>query len=267
MVDVVQLMLYIQVATVIICLLYGSIIDIIKREISDIPWIIMAAEGVITSIILIIFSTDQKSVWRILGINFSLALIIGILLYYTGVMGGADAKAIMALSVNTAIFPFDFKLTSLYVYSFVPPVFSIFFNWLLVMIIIYPIPLLFYNLSLRFRGKDLFSETNATFYDKILALISGYPLPVEKAKDRHDIVYSEVYNEETKEWKIKHFMQVVEVEEEEKFKREIEKKIEETSKNYIWIKVLPPGIVFLLIGYVLTLFIGNPLFALLYLLS
>ncbi|MHA1865642.1 MAG: A24 family peptidase C-terminal domain-containing protein [Candidatus Heimdallarchaeaceae archaeon] len=262
MADIIHILLYIQTATVILCLLYGSIIDIFKREISDIPWIVMVLEGIVTTILMIIFYNDKKEIWRIIGINFSLALIIGIIIYYTGIMGGADAKAIMALSVNTAIFPFDFPLTKLTIYLFLPPVFNIFFNWLLAIIIFYPIPLAIYNIILKVRGIKLFNETHANFFDKILSLISGYIIKVEKAKNRIDIVYSEVYNQKNKRWEIKHFMKVEEEEEEEKFKHKVEEWIDKTNKEYIWVKVLPPGIVFLLIGYVISLFIGNPLFAL-----
>jgi len=259
--DIAQIMLYIQIATVVGCLLAGSFFDLVKREVSDIPWIVMGGIGIISTIIFIIFVEEKNHYGMLIGINIGVGILVSVLLYYTGIMGGADAKALMALSLNTAIYPFNLELTSLQVYAYIPSIFNIFFNWLLAMVIFYPLPLLFYNLYLKTTGLKLFENTTANFSSKILMLISGYLTPVEKAKNRNNVVYSEVYDEKKEKWEIKHFIQVQEVEEEEKFKKEIEEKIEKTKRKNIWVKVLPPGIVFLLIGYIVNLFMGNVLFA------
>jgi hypothetical protein len=259
MADVAQVMIYLQIATVLSCLLVGSIMDFLKREVSDIPWIIMGAGGLITSILIIVFTDDRTQVGTAVGVNLAVGLVIGYLLYYTGVMGGADAKALMALSVN-AVYPNFFDFTQTEIYRIMPFVFNTFFNWLLVMIVFYPLPLLGYNLYKKAKGEQLFAETNANFASKAMMLISGYLIPVEKAKNRHDIVYSEIYDEDEKKWEIKHFLQVQEVEEEEEFKKEVEESITETKRTNIWVKVLPPGIVFLLLGYIVNIFVGNVLF-------
>jgi hypothetical protein len=175
-------------------------------------------------------------------------------------MGGADAKALMALSINSSVYPFLIGVTQLEIYNFMPSIFNTFFNWLLTMVIIYPLPLLFYNIYLKSKGTKLFENTNANFASKFLMMISGYLIPTENAVNRTDIVYSEIYEEEEEKWEIKHFMQVQEIEEEEEFKKEIEEKIKETDRKKIWVKVLPPGIVFLLIGYIINLVAGNILF-------
>jgi len=262
MAEITFIMLLIQMGTVILCLLFGSYMDLRKREVSDIPWIIMAVVGLITTIIYIIFTENKGEDGTIIGINLGVGIVIGLVLYYTGMMGGADAKAIMALSLNTAIYPFKLAFTDGVVYNIVPPVFNTFFNWLLALVLIYPLPLLFYNIYLKIKKQKLFENTNANFASKILMMISGYLISVEKAKNRTDIVYSEVFNEEDEEWEIKHFMQVPEIEEEDKYKKKVEEKIKKTKRENIWVKVLPPGILFLLIGYLLNIFLGNILFAL-----
>ncbi len=255
-----QTMFYIQVAVVILCLVFGAVMDLIKREVSDIPWIVMAATGAITSIFLIIYAEDSRKTGIMFGVNVGVGIVLGVLLYYTGVMGGADAKAIMALSFNTPIYIFEFEFLTQGVYNFIPPVFNTFFNWLLVMVVFYPLPLLFYNVFLKTRGKKLFENSNANFASKILMMISGYLISTEKAVNRHDIVYSEEYDKKSEKWNIKHFMQVVEVEEEEEFKKVVEEDIKATGRKQIWVKVLPPGIVFLLFGYIINIFVGNILF-------
>jgi len=258
-----QIMLYIQMSVVLLSLIYGSIKDLLKREVDDIPWLIMAGIGIITSIIFIIFADSPADAGLAVGINITLGIIIGIIIYYTGMMGGADAKAIMAIGFNTPVYFFNFKITNIIIYKVLPPTFNTFFNWLVTIIIVYPIPLLLYNLYLRIKGVKLFENTTGTIFDKMLMLISGYLIKAEKAKGRLDILYSEIFDEEKGQWRIKHFLKVEELEEEEKFKRKIEEQIEKEGKEYIWVKVLPPGIVFLLIGYIINLLIGNMFIALL----
>ena len=261
--EVQQIVLYIQFASVILALIIASIQDIIKREVEDYPWLFLFIEGLVTSIIYLVYSEDLPHDSLLVGLNFLLALITGFFLYYSGIMGGADAKAIMVLGLNTASYPFSIPLTELLIYDYVPPIFNVFFNWLLIMVLAYPLPILVYNLWKRAKGERLFDEVEGKWWSKILMLISGYKLPVEKAKERVDVLYSEIYNQETKAWELKHFMQVEELEEEEKFKKEIEEQISQTGKKKIWVKIMPPGIVFLTLGYITTLLIGNPLFAIL----
>ena len=265
-----QTMFYIQVGVVILCLIFGSVMDLLKREVSDVPWIVMTIVGIITSSIMIVFAGDpsypltQAEVGRLFGINIGIGIVLGLVLYYTGIMGGADAKALIALSFNTPVYIFPFEFLTQEVYKFIPTVFSTFFNWLLVMVVFYPLPLLFYNLFLKTQSKKLFENTNANFASKILMMISGFLISTDKALNRHDIVYSEEYDKKSEKWNIKHFMKVVEVDEEEKFKKEVEEDIKLTGRKQIWVKVLPPGIVFLLIGYIINLFVGNILFLIYY---
>lgn len=258
-----QITLYIQFASVVIALVIASIEDILKREVEDYSWIFLFVEGLVTSVLYIIFSENVSHDALIVGVNFLLALSIGLFLYYTGIMGGADAKALMVLGLNTPKTPFPLPINQLIIYEFLPQIFNVFFNWLLIMVIVYPVPILLYNLFNKLRGERLFDEVEGGFGSKLLMLISGYKVPVEKAKNRVDILYSEVYDEEIGKWYLKHFMKVEEVEEEEKFKKEIEENIKNTNKKKIWVKILPPGIVFLALGYILTMLIGNPLFAIL----
>ncbi|MHA1513987.1 MAG: hypothetical protein ACTSPF_00470 [Candidatus Heimdallarchaeaceae archaeon] len=74
-----QTMLYIQMSIVIACLLFGSIMDLVKREVSDIPWLVMTVTGVITSIVLIIFAEDKGKAGTMFGINVGVGIVMGLL--------------------------------------------------------------------------------------------------------------------------------------------------------------------------------------------
>lgn len=265
MATIIEIVLYIQMGTVIMALIYGSITDIVRREVEPVVWMGMTIEGVITTIIILIFETNKKEAWGKIGINLAVGVILALIIGYTGAMGGGDALCLFALSVNTAYYPINLGYTENIMYQIFPQVFNTFFNWLVVMVVLYPFPLLFYNIYLVVKKKyRLFDSVKASWGEKALMLVSGYIIKTEEAKDRVDLVYSEIYNEEKEQWEIQLFMKAMEIEEEEEYKKEIEEKIKEKKKKKIWVKVLPPGIVFLLIGYIINMLIGNIFFTLVF---
>ncbi len=265
MATIIDILLYIQMGTVILALIYGSITDIVRREVEPLVWMGMTIEGLITTILIFIFETNKKEAWGKIGINFAVGLLLALIIGYTGAMGGGDAFCLFALSLNTAYYPINLGYTENLMYQIFPQVFNTFFNWLVVMVVLYPFPLLFYNIYLVVKKKyRLFDSVNASMVEKALIMVSGYLIPVDRAKERVDLVYSEIYNEEKEQWKLQLFMKAMEIEEEEEFKKEIEEKIKETNKEKIWVKVLPPGIVFLLIGYIVNMLIGNIFFTLVF---
>jgi len=94
-------------------LAYASYTDIKYREASDILWILMAVSG----IFLIFLYPDNFSK---IAISLAISFLLGVILYFSG-MGGADVKAIWAISILRPvsedfffIFPLNVLINSLF---------------------------------------------------------------------------------------------------------------------------------------------------------
>ena len=129
----------------------GSIQDVRSREIDDRVWIVFAASALIINTIGVLNGSVEPLWWIVFaGLQSGLFL----LLYYGGVYGGADAKALMCISLMYPSSPTGF-LTDLSM-GRLPVAFSTMNNALMLTILYLPVNLL-WNLSVRLRGVELFN--------------------------------------------------------------------------------------------------------------
>lgn len=90
-------------------LVYSSYKDVKTREVPDTPWIAMGAAGVILRVI------DHQ--WKMMALSFGIALLLVFILGVSGLFGGADMKAFLALSVLIPTYPgvvFPFFVVSIF---------------------------------------------------------------------------------------------------------------------------------------------------------
>ena len=78
-------------------LAYGSYHDIKTREIPDTVWVVMGAIGVGLRIV------DHQ--WKMLLISLGAALVLGLILAVSQLFGGADIKALIAVSLVVPVYP------------------------------------------------------------------------------------------------------------------------------------------------------------------
>ncbi|MEM1513424.1 MAG: prepilin peptidase [Candidatus Thermoplasmatota archaeon] len=107
-------------------LAYASYTDIKTREASNFLWIFLSFIGVI-----FLFSYNPDDFFKII-ISISVSFLIGLLLYFSG-MGGADVKAIWAISLLRPlsndiffIFPVSVLINSLFLILPLPLIFFIY---------------------------------------------------------------------------------------------------------------------------------------------
>jgi preflagellin peptidase FlaK len=160
-------------------LVYASVSDCRTRMVDDWVWVLMILVGSIVAI----FETIVFQELRILldlAINVSLSFTIAFLLFYAGLFGGADGKALISLSF---LFPrppslfLEFGVGSLLPFYFL----TILSNALLLTVLV-PLCLFGWNLADYITNKDLFfGLENEPFWKKVITLFIGFrtnfPLP------------------------------------------------------------------------------------------
>ncbi|MBO3809979.1 MAG: prepilin peptidase [Candidatus Brockarchaeota archaeon] len=134
----------------IILLSLGSIQDVKSREIDDRIWVVFLASAVILNLPGV-FNGSVEPAWWLLFAGLQSGLFI--LLYYAGVYGGADAKGLMCLSLMYPSTPTGFLIDLST--GRLPVAFSTMNNALMLTVLYLPINL-FWNISVKLRGVDLF---------------------------------------------------------------------------------------------------------------
>lgn len=160
--------------------LYASWEDWKTREITDKIWVIMAACGVMFLIVELTFITEI-GLWLILvAISIIFSLAIGFTLFYFDFFGGADSKALMALSILMPLKP-EIEWINVESHPFIP---IAVFNNSVIGAALMAVTMLTRNLMYKLRGKTLFEglkEEKA--WKKALVLLTGYKIPIKKLKD------------------------------------------------------------------------------------
>ncbi|MBU7024881.1 MAG: prepilin peptidase [Theionarchaea archaeon] len=137
-------------------LLCGSYYDVKVREIPDSLWLIMGASGIILRV------WDHQ--WKLMGAGVGVACGLALVLAISGLFGGADMKALIALAFLVPTYP-----------GVASPLFviSVFNNLALIKVV--EVGVVFtYNIirKHRYRGE-------APVLKKILLYMTGFPRPLE----------------------------------------------------------------------------------------
>ena len=156
----------IRLITGITILFYASYTDIKTRRASNILWILM---GIIGTILLVIqfFTTGFENLYYLLSIPLMIGLVYA-LYQLRLIFGGADAKALMAISILVPIEPAIGQIP-LWKGGIMPFSWSIFFNSLIIFLFI-PISIFIFNIT----------KKNIHFPYSFL----GYKMNVQKAKEK-----------------------------------------------------------------------------------
>ncbi len=177
-----------KVALSLIVLLYASWNDYKTREVSNRVWALYAPIALCLSLIELLLYEPAKLPF--FGLSFGVTVAFALLLFYSGGFGGADSKALMCIALAL---PFSTeKLFTPILASGVSPLSQNLFP-----LTIFSNSILFaaasglYMLSLNFikritSRKSLFEGTLAkeSLGKKLLALITGYKVPIVKLKEK-----------------------------------------------------------------------------------
>ena len=150
---------YVRIMLALVMLSSATIIDIRKREISDLMWIIFGA----ISVVLLFFEPDL--IEAAFGVGFSLIVApLVLVLWRFGLFGGADALGLIVLSAlapmatlsDSAVSPFTILVNSALL-SVSPMIINFIRNSVLIL-----------------RNNEIFHDFDETKSKKIFAMFLGY---------------------------------------------------------------------------------------------
>ena len=235
----------------------GSYYDLKAREVSDKVWLVYAPIGIGLTISRVI--VDPSTLF-LTSISEVITVIIAFGLFYLGLFGGADAKAILCLGATMPLPPSSYQAIIGYVHPFFPLVVTITSYLCSTSVIVW---LGLSNLGRYIhRGDQMFQGLlKESRWKKLLASITGYPVEQVKLQSTFYLYPMEEVLE-TDSGPRRTFKLFVSAEEDRS--EEIAKLQSQLGKmgyaGEVWVTPGLPQLVFLLLAILITLMLGDPLF-------
>jgi len=237
-------------------LLYTSILDYRYREVE--PKILYGS--IITACVLTlaeIIAFKIFTLYHILSLILSVivVIVIGLFSYFTGLLGGADVLILIFLAL---LFPWKFKMGILPVIEYTTlPIITFIINSLII-VVFYSIYFLLLNIVMY---KDEVKKLNTPFIKKTILLLTGCPMKVSdylKSKFMYplEIIKVKENGEIEKEYRLTFNIEEEYMDHINHVKKLVEKGV--LSKDtYIWVTPGIPLIIFILLGFILSITVGD----------
>jgi len=247
----------VSVLVTIIVFSLGSYYDMKAREVSDKMWLVYAPIGIALTAGRVILDPSTLS---LIALSEVITAIIALGLFYLGLFGGADAKALLCLGATIPLAPSSYQAALGYVHPFFPLVVTI-MSYLFSASVIVWLGLSNLGRYVRRRG-DLFSGlSEESWWRKILACITGYPVNIATLRSTFYLYPMEEVLE-TKSGLRRAFKLFVSAEEDRS--DEVAKLERQLSRmryvGEVWVTPGLPHLVFLLLAIIIALTLGDPLF-------
>ncbi|MEM2320649.1 MAG: A24 family peptidase C-terminal domain-containing protein [Candidatus Bathyarchaeia archaeon] len=248
----------VRVLTCLLFLLVASFHDIRSREVPDTLWIIFAPIGLILTLASIALS--ELSLLRLMAWIIIMAVMSGLALalYYLGLFGGADSKVLMCLAVAMPFQP-RLPLTRLplkhLLNIFIPPPLSTFNNAIL-LAALSTILILTRNLFDYVRDRRLFEglEHEGSF-KKALALLTGYRVSADRLRSgKHFYLLMEEFVRREDGSIVRRLRMFSRLPANGDLPKE---DIPADFHGRVWITPGLPFIVFIALGFLITVFVGD----------
>ena len=248
-----------RVAVSLVFLTYSSWSDLKTREVSNLVWIFFGPIGLaltLTQFFLFPPRGDLLQSLLFYGVSFGFTTVFSFVLFYAGAFGGADAKALMCLSLALPLPPRVADPVSGFVSEIFP--ITIFSNGVIVAALSVFYALL-RNISQRWRsGKKLFEgHENESPIRKFLALLCGYKVPADKLAESFLYPLEDVEVSSEGEVKRKLVLFPKDESRETIVGRILEAEKEGKIDRMIWATPGLPMLVFITIGLALALTLGD----------
>jgi preflagellin peptidase FlaK len=167
-----------QIFVALAFLLYASWSDLKTREVSNMVWVFFAPMGLALSLTHLLLNFSYETLY-LYGISAGVTSVLAVLLFYAGAYGGADAKALICLSLTIPSFPSNFIPWAFVPYNIFP--LSVFSNAVILAALSVVYALLRNALWQQRTRLHLFEGLEKeSKRRKLIALLSGYKIPLDK---------------------------------------------------------------------------------------
>jgi len=218
----------------------ASYMDVKSREIEDYVWYLMLIASIPLLLLRLNMLIENTPLLLLYLVSLVTGISIALILYKFALMGGADAKALIVLSIN------EIPLLHKDPLSLLPPL-SIFVNSTLFSLSVIPFILARNTFYFLTRGELFKGFEKEDIKKKIICLLTAYKVPFS-AYLKNKYMYSLAESRENGEKKLRIGVRLEEEEEE----------LNDThSEEEVWVSPLLPLIVFIEIGYIAYFFWGN----------
>jgi preflagellin peptidase FlaK len=234
---------------------YASWSDLKTREVNNKVWIIMAPLALALTFIQFVLFSPQSLLFYV--ISFAITAALSVALFYVGAFGGADAKALMCLALALPVYPdnlFKFNVPR------VSPIFplTVFSNAVLLaaLSVVYAI---LRNFFWRLRtGQRLFEGfKNESVWRKILAFLTGYKVKMAELEKGYMYPLEDISTKETGEIERKLLVLPRDEERETIVGRLVNANREGKFPNEVWATLGLPLLVFITLGFIVSLILGD----------
>jgi len=240
---------------------YASWSDYKTREVSNNVWILYAPPAFALTFTELFLYEDMQTM-LFYGASFSLTAAFAIMLFYSGGFGGADAKALMCLALALPFYPEPLLMPLSKEISPISQVFfpfTIFSNSVLLAVATAVYMFLRNIFWHRKTGRKIFEgeQNKEPLGKKILALITGYKVSLDKLRQRWHLYPLEDVEEKGEEYRRK----LVVIPRDENRNAIVERlaKAVEAGKiqDMIWATPGLPMLIFITAGLIVALFFGD----------
>ncbi|MFQ5977529.1 MAG: prepilin peptidase [Candidatus Heimdallarchaeota archaeon] len=234
----------------IVFLLFAAFQDIKTREVDDLIWILMLVLGIpFVGIRLLLYGDDTSRV-ALMALSIIAGLILALIILFSGLQGGADAKALFCTSL---ICPLPLTLSDNLPDKLIPFSVTLFMNSLL-LLVPFPFVIFLYNLI---HSEKSSSSTTGSWGSHFLARFFGYPAALETIKKKHPWHYDFIEHRIDGGWRF-HFRVTLGEPEEDLLRRKTTLKVaEKDGRSFLWIQPSIPFLVPFLVAFFISFFLGN----------
>jgi archaeal preflagellin peptidase FlaK len=265
--DLMESLALVELAAILVSIFFfslSSIFDIRTREVEDWVWQAYGPVGLALTVFRLFL--DPSMLFLTLA-SIALTTLLSLALFYFGMYGGADAKAVICLGLTLPLIPTGFNSLLGYVHPFFPVV-ALIMGYLCSasLTVWFGLGNLFTYMT---RGKSMFEGLEGEAWTKkILAAVLGYPTDLTKLQNAFYLYpMEEVTTEDDRPRRTFRLYQNAETDRDPVVSRLSDSLTKLGFKGKVWVTPGLPMLFFILIGIIITLAFGDVIFSTVFILA